>query len=133
MMTKDQVTTSAEGEELVSLRDRFAGQALSKLIPEDWEVSPGSYRKQIHNISHWAYEFADAMLEARGTPELSDLLWFAKQIFNGLDTGMLRFETPADETLKNILDRGRSAIAKAEGTVPEFPPNREIRDGEGEA
>ena len=41
-----------------------------------------------------------------------ELLWFAQQIFNGIDTGMLRLETPADETLETLLRRGRAAISE---------------------
>ena len=49
----------------------------------------------------------------------SDLLWFARQIFNGIDTGMVRIETPAaDETLANVLARGRAAVAKAKENQP---------------
>ena len=44
-----------------------------------------------------------------------ELLWFAEQIFNGHGTGMIQFETPADETLANILKRGRKALDKAKG------------------
>lgn len=44
-----------------------------------------------------------------------DLLDFAVQIFNGIDTQMIRMKTPADETLANVLRRGRAAIAKAKG------------------
>jgi hypothetical protein len=42
-----------------------------------------------------------------------DLLWFAEQVINGLETGMIRIETPADETLATVLARGRAAISKA--------------------
>ena len=42
---------------------------------------------------------------------VADLLWFAQHIFNGLDTGILKIDTPADETLANVLSRGRSCIA----------------------
>ena len=49
-------------------------------------------------------------------PETHSLLWFAEQIFNGLDTGMIRMETPADE-LKRVLDSGREAIARQKGSA----------------
>jgi hypothetical protein len=42
-----------------------------------------------------------------------DLLWFARQIFNGIDTGLLTIETQANETLENVLMRGRAAITAA--------------------
>ena len=46
-----------------------------------------------------------------------ELLEFAEQIFTGLDTGMLRMvDSIADETLENILGRGRKALAKAKPT-----------------
>ena len=44
----------------------------------------------------------------------TELLWFANQIFAGLDTKMITIDTPADETLANILRRGRKAVAEAE-------------------
>jgi hypothetical protein len=39
-----------------------------------------------------------------------DLLCFAQQIFNAIDSGLLHFETPAEETLANVLAKGRTAI-----------------------
>ena len=44
-----------------------------------------------------------------------DLVEFVQQIFNGIDTGMITIDTPADETLANILSRGRKALSKATG------------------
>ena len=52
---------------------------------------------------------ADVMAAA---PELQR---FAEQIFSGLDTGMIKIETPADETLANVLKAGRDALTKAKG------------------
>jgi len=46
-----------------------------------------------------------------------DLLEFVQQIFNGIDTGMINIDTPADETLANVLSRGRTAISKATGAA----------------
>ena len=46
-----------------------------------------------------------------------DLLEFVQQIFNGIDTGMITIDTPADETLANILLRGRKALSKATGAI----------------
>lgn len=40
-----------------------------------------------------------------------ELRRFAQNIFNGLDTSMIRMDTPADETLANVLRRGRAALA----------------------
>ncbi len=50
-----------------------------------------------------------------GTEEAAapDLLWFAEQIFNGLSTGAIRIETEQDETLANVLGKGRAAINRA--------------------
>ena len=49
-----------------------------------------------------------------GPPEeTDDLLEFAEQLFNAIDTGMLHMDTPADETLANVLGRGRKALDKA--------------------
>ena len=44
-----------------------------------------------------------------------DLVEFTQQIFNGIDTDMFTIDTPADETLANILSRGRKALSKATG------------------
>ena len=44
-----------------------------------------------------------------------DLVEFVQQIFNGIDTGMITIDTPADETLANVLSRGRKALSKATG------------------
>lgn len=41
-----------------------------------------------------------------------ELLWFVQQIFDGIDTGILTLDTPADETLANILAKGRIVLAK---------------------
>ena len=46
-----------------------------------------------------------------------DLVEFVQQIFNGIDTGMITIDTPADETLANILSRGRKALSKAIGVI----------------
>ena len=48
-------------------------------------------------------------------PNLVELLEFTQQIFNGIDTGMITIDTPADEALANILSRGRKALSKATG------------------
>jgi hypothetical protein len=58
------------------------------------------------------------MTNIQHTAAASDLLWFARQIFNGIDTGILHFETPAEECLANVLARGRAAVAKAEANQP---------------
>lgn len=46
-----------------------------------------------------------------------DLLEFVQQIFNGIDTGNITIDTPADETLANVLSRGRAALSKATGAA----------------
>ena len=55
------------------------------------------------------------MANARLIAAAPELLEFAQQIFNGHGTGMIQFEMPADETLANILKRGRKALDKAKG------------------
>lgn len=55
----------------------------------------------------------DTLKKARLIAASPDLLEFAEQIYNGLDTGMIRMSSPADETLANMLGRGRKALAKA--------------------
>jgi len=52
---------------------------------------------------------------ARLVAAAPDLLWFCQQVLNGLDTNMIRVDTPADETLANVLARGRVALKKATG------------------
>ena len=56
-------------------------------------------------------QYANARLIAAAP----DLLEFVQQIFNGIDTSMIAIDTPADETLANILSRGRKALSKATG------------------
>lgn len=46
-----------------------------------------------------------------------DLLKVVQQIFNGIDTGMITIDTPADETLAKVLSRGRKALSKATGVI----------------
>lgn len=48
---------TTQGSEGMTLRDYFAAQAMSSLIAEEW--APKDCARQ-------AYEFADAMIEARG-------------------------------------------------------------------
>lgn len=43
----------------------------------------------------------------------SELRWFCQQIFNGLDTGMLTIDSPAAETLENLMLRGRAALKRS--------------------
>lgn len=59
----------------------------------------------------WPIMEANARLIA-AAPELLD---FARQIFVAKDNGLLTLDTPADETLANVLSRGRAAILKATG------------------
>ena len=58
---------------------------------------------------------ADTLRKARLISASPELLEFAEQIFNGLETGMIRMESPADETLANVLHRGRMALDKVKG------------------
>ena len=55
----------------------------------------------------------DTIRKARLITAAPDLLEFAQQIFNGLETGMIRMDSPADETIANVLGRGRKALDKA--------------------
>ena len=54
-----------------------------------------------------------------------ELLEFAEQIFHGIDTGMIRLDSPADETLENVLRRGRKVMVNIpqEGMVSRLPAN----------
>lgn len=66
---------------------------------------------------NWPNHWNDEELEAnfnliRATPAL---LWFPQHLFNGIDTGMIKLDTAADETLATILRKGRVAVDKAEG------------------
>jgi hypothetical protein len=45
-----------------------------------------------------------------------EMLAAAQSLINGLDTGLVRFDTDADETLENTMAGLRVAVAKA--TVP---------------
>ena len=57
----------------------------------------------------------DTLRKARLIAVAPELLEFAEQIFNGLETGMIRMDSPADETLANVLGRGRKALDKVKG------------------
>lgn len=66
------------------------------------------YNEQ-HGIAFDERRLADARLIA-AAPEL---LWFAVQMLENGD--MITMDSPADETLANVLVKGRAAIAKARG------------------
>ena len=46
-----------------------------------------------------------------------DLLSFAQQILNAIDTGEITIVTAQDETLANVLAQGRAAVQKATGAA----------------
>lgn len=90
--------------------------------PGPWQATEGSYGNYIAVKAErgtvaripWGkddteYDNADAHLIAAAP----DLLCFAQQIFNAIDSGLLHFETPAEETLANVLAKGRTAIKDA--------------------
>jgi len=55
----------------------------------------------------------NAEANARLIAQAPALFWFVEQIFNGLDTGLLTFDTPADEVMACVLTKGRAALAGA--------------------
>jgi len=62
-------------------------------------------------------ETPESRANARLIAAAPDLLEFVQQIFNGIDTGNLTIETPADETTANVLAQGRAALSKATGAA----------------
>ena len=64
----------------------------------------------------------DTLRKARVITASQELLEFAEQIFNGIDTGMIRMNSPADETLVNVLARGRNALYAAKGHETCYSP-----------
>lgn len=58
---------------------------------------------------------ADDAANARLIAAAPDLLDAITNLMNGVDTGLVRVETPADETLANAFAKIRAAIAKARG------------------
>ena len=95
---------------------------MSKHTPEPWTVTDfgvsgrtASGNALVADCYNPVIPTSEMKANARLIAAAPELLEFAEQIFSGLDTGMLRFETPADETLENILGRGRKAFAKAKG------------------
>jgi len=58
-----------ENEEVISLRDYFAGKAMQALIESDWIIkNSGRNLEPLASdllISQWAYEYADAMIIKR--------------------------------------------------------------------
>ena len=73
------------------------------------------YEAYIERIGYGEVPKDEAKANARLISAAPDLLEFVQQIFNGIDTGMITIDTPADETLANILSRGRKALSKATG------------------
>jgi hypothetical protein len=56
-----------------------------------------------------------AISNARLIAAAPDLLKHAQSLLNGIDTGLVRLDTDADETLANTMSGLRAAIAKATG------------------
>ena len=55
----------------------------------------------------------DTLRKARLIANAPELLEFAQNMFNGIEAGMITLSSPADETLANVLGRGRKALDKA--------------------
>ena len=64
----------------------------------------------------------DTVRKARLIAAAPELLEFAEQIFNDLETGMICMSSPADETLANVLTRGRKALYEVKGHEPCYSP-----------
>lgn len=98
------VVRYGDGESLVICSDQAGNHRIAFMaVP--------SARDEKARTASWRIIKADAHVIAVA-PEL---LWFAEQIFAGLDTGMLKIDTVADEALTNVLHRGRAALAKVKG------------------
>lgn len=69
----------------------------------------------IVRVEHQGGYYGDA--NARLIASSPELLHFAKQIFNAIDTGAITIETAQDETLANVLAQGRAAVQKATGAI----------------
>src|ERR1700719_310142 len=67
------------------------------------------YWHQPHSVWEQSQDAAYARLFV-AAPEL---LAAAQSLINGLDTGLVRFDTDADETLENTMINLRIAVAKA--------------------
>ena len=68
----------------------------------------------------------DTLRKARLIANAPELFEFAQNIFNGLEAGMITLSSPADETLANVLGRGRKALdlVKAQPNAYHRPPIR---------
>ena len=96
---------------------------MTKHTPGPWRVdaiettlvrAPDGY--PITDTARHFRETEECAANARLIAVAQELLEFAEKIFNGLDTGMIRMDSPADETLANILGRGRKALDKVKGS-----------------
>lgn len=75
----------------------------------------GEIVRALSTHGHRRLSKAEREANARLIAAAPDLLEFVEQIFNGLDTGMVKVDSPADETLENVLSRGRAAVSRAKG------------------
>lgn len=71
--------------------------------------------REICQISEWDLRQSECKANGRLILQAPEMFSFIHQIFNGIDTGMISISSPADETLANVLGRGRTIIHKVEG------------------
>lgn len=74
-----------------------------------------SFAEVVVRMNGKEFDDPEGAANARLIAAAPDLLEFVRQIFNGIDTRQITIDTSADETLANVLSRGRAALAKATG------------------
>lgn len=60
-------------------------------------------------------ELDEIAANARLIAAAPELLWFAEQVVMGITSGLIKIETPAEETLEKVIKSTYAAIAKARG------------------
>lgn len=76
-------------------------------------VDDGRFR-EIAQISEFDFGRDEGKANARLIVQAPEMFWFIQQIFNGIDAGMISISSPADETLANVISRGRAVVSKVE-------------------
>ena len=107
----------ASRAELAATAKKFLGYLESGTLIRDIskDHEPGWAFKMMQFVNDLK-KLQEAIAKAEaGEQEAGELFWFAQNIFNGLDTGMIRMDSPADETLANILGRGRQSPRQSKG------------------
>lgn len=118
-MTNDAVPVTAEAREAAAdLLALDLGEPLSPADKFQLECIRSGDGDDDNGVQAFARFERDILARHRGSTAVVDveLRRFAQNIFNGLDTRMIVIDSPADETLANVLRQGRKALASLSQT-----------------